>query len=539
MKKIHLYILAFILLAASCQRSSSGAGEALSEAAALMEGNHEQAYTILESLDSVSLNRRDAARLSLLKSMALDKKYIDLTTDSLIAPAVKYFARHGSADDKLKTAYYHARILENAGESDAALDMIIRGEQFTKKAKDHLFAGRYYIKKSQLYSDKFEWEKALRASLAAERHSRMVDDYRGLATALLSCSSNSKILHKDDSAYYYLSQIKPIWDKINDFRKGQYYRQLLTYFMLDGKPDVDSIYSECLSSGINSANQPYIAYTDYHISKGNPEAALEALNKSVSYGQEVFGAKEYEHRRYMIDSLSGDYKRAMASMSRLMSRRGEYDYYVLSSDARILEERINSVKEEITAKFRFRIAIGLFLVTMVFCTSVITRLWKNHTLMRLALHDANEEKLQLEKLLEGGTQISQDMVVILSARIEALNDVIIDRLTGSKKMVRNSRAMIESLTDDRNGFILGVAMQYSLSHPDFVKHLRSFGLSNWEIGYCCLFIIGMTGKDIAGYVLSSSTTAYGIASKIRQKFGLGPHDTNLSKYVKETFQSYQ
>lgn len=320
MKKIHLFILAFILLATSCQRSSSGADEALSDAAALMEGNHEQAYTILEALDSVSLNRRDAARHSLLKSMALDKKYIDLTTDSLIAPAVKYYARHGSADDKLKTAYYHARILENAGESDAALDMIIKGEQCTKKAKDHLFAGRYYIKKSQLYSDKFEWEKALRASLAAERHSRMVDDYRGLATALLACSSNSKILHKDDSAYYYLSQIKPIWDKVNDFRKGEYYRQLLAYSMLDGKPDVDSIYSECLSSGISPAYQPYIAYTDYHISKGNAEAALEALNKSVSYGQEVFGAKEYELRRFRIEALLGDYQSAYETMSRYYGR---------------------------------------------------------------------------------------------------------------------------------------------------------------------------------------------------------------------------
>ncbi|MCQ2161409.1 MAG: hypothetical protein MJY97_10055, partial [Bacteroidales bacterium] len=324
MRKVHLLILTLGLLAVSCQRSSSGVDEALSEAAALMEGNHEQAYTILESLDTVALNRRDAARYSLLKSMALDKKYIDLTTDSLIAPAVKYYAHHGSADDKLKTAYYHARILENTGESDSALDMIIRGEQFTKKAEDHLFAGRYYIKKSQLYSDKFEWDKALNASLAAEQHSRMVDDYRGLATALLSCSSNSKILHKDDSAYYYLSQIKPIWNKINDYRKGQYYRLLLTYSMLDGKPDVDSIYSECLSSGISPANQPYIAYTDYHISKGDPETASEALTTSVRYGQEVLGSKEYELRKFKIEALSGDYQAAYETMSRYYERIEEY-----------------------------------------------------------------------------------------------------------------------------------------------------------------------------------------------------------------------
>lgn len=539
MRKVHLLILTLGLLAVSCQRSSSGVDEALSEAAALMEGNHEQAYTILESLDTVALNRRDAARYSLLKSMALDKKYIDLTTDSLIAPAVKYYAHHGSADDKLKTAYYHARILENAGESDAALDMIIRGEQFTKKAEDHLFAGRYYIKKSQLYSDKFEWDKALNASLAAERHSRMVDDYRGLATALLACSSNYKILEDDDRAYIYLDRIIPIWDKINDYRKGEYYRQLLTYKILDGKSDTDSIYFECLSSGISPVNQPYIAYTDYHISKGDPEAALDALATSVSYGQEALGSKEYELRKFKIEALSGDYQAAYETMSRYYERIEEYEHGILTSDTRILEERINAARKEIAAKYRFWTSMVLLIVIAMLAFAIILRLIKQQRTVHQALDNALIEKQQLEALLENGTQISEDMTDLLSDRIKALNEVIIGRLTLSKNIGNDSTAIIDSLTDDRNGFILGIAMQYSLSHPAFVKHLKSFGLSNWEIGYCCLFIIGMTGKDIAGYVLSSSTTAYGIASKIRQKFGLGPRDTNLSKYVKETFQTFQ
>ncbi|MCQ2161132.1 MAG: hypothetical protein MJY97_08605 [Bacteroidales bacterium] len=539
MKKIHLFILAFILLATSCQRSSSGVDEALSEAAALMEGNHEQAYTILESLDTVALNRRDAARYSLLKSMALDKKYIDLTTDSLIAPAVKYYAHHGSADDKLKTAYYHARILENTGESDSALDMIIRGEQFTKKAEDHLFAGRYYIKKSQLYSDKFEWDKALNASLAAEQHSRMVDDYRGLATALLSCSSNSKILHKDDSAYYYLSQIKPIWNKINDFRKAQYYRNLLTFSLLGSKSDADSIYNECVASDINISNLPYLVFTDYFISKGNSEAAMETLTASISYGQVEPGSKEYELRRYKIEALAGDYQAAYETMSRYYERIEEYEHGILTSDTRILEERINAARKEIAAKYRFWTSMVLLIVIAMLAFAIILRLIKQQRTVHQALDNALIEKQQLEALLENGTQISEDMTDLLSDRIKALNEVIIGRLTLSKNIGNDSTAIIDSLTDDRNGFILGIAMQYSLSHPAFVKHLKSFGLSNWEIGYCCLFIIGMTGKDIAGYVLSSSTTAYGIASKIRQKFGLGPRDTNLSKYVKETFQTFQ
>lgn len=215
------------------------------------------------------------------------------------------------------------------------------------------------------------------------------------------------------------------------------------------------------------------------------------------------------------------------------------EHGILTSDARILEERINAARKEIAAKYRFWTSITFIIIVALFAFAIILRLIKQKRTVHQALDNAIEEKQQLEKLLESGTQLSQDMTELLSGRIKALNDVIIVHLTGRKSMMKDSSTIIESLTDDRNGFILGVAMQYSLSHPAFVKHLKSYGLSNWEIGYCCLFLIGMTGKDIAGYILSSSATAYGIASRIRQKFGLGPHDTNLSKYVKETFQSYQ
>lgn len=50
---------------------------------------------------------------ALLLSIALDKNYIDVTNDSIIAPAVKNYAKHGSADEKLKTRYYWGCIAMN------------------------------------------------------------------------------------------------------------------------------------------------------------------------------------------------------------------------------------------------------------------------------------------------------------------------------------------------------------------------------------------------------------------------------------------
>ena len=75
--------------------------------------------TALEKLDSIDqemlVTRKMKARYALLRSISLDKNFIDLTTDTLIAPAVKYYNNHGSSDDKLKTLYYLGRIQYNAG----------------------------------------------------------------------------------------------------------------------------------------------------------------------------------------------------------------------------------------------------------------------------------------------------------------------------------------------------------------------------------------------------------------------------------------
>ena len=88
---------------------------ALSEAEVNMQEDPERSLKMLESIDAKKLTtRKQTARHALLHSIALDKNYIDIASDSIIAPAVRYYSRHGSTDDKLLTLYYEARIQYNA-----------------------------------------------------------------------------------------------------------------------------------------------------------------------------------------------------------------------------------------------------------------------------------------------------------------------------------------------------------------------------------------------------------------------------------------
>ena len=84
---------------------------------------------ILKSVNTRELTTENQkARYALLYSIALDKNFIDVTSDSIIAPAVKYYERHGDRNTRFTCHYYEARIYENAGDLDKALLCISKAE---------------------------------------------------------------------------------------------------------------------------------------------------------------------------------------------------------------------------------------------------------------------------------------------------------------------------------------------------------------------------------------------------------------------------
>lgn len=53
---------------------------------------------------------------------------------------------------------------------------------------------------------------------------------------------------------------------------------------------------------------------------------------------------------------------------------------------------------------------------------------------------------------------------------------------------------LEGYMKDRPGFIRSVMLTLRLLHPEFISSLEASGLTETEIGYCCLYCIGMNGS---------------------------------------------
>ncbi len=115
-------LLTILLIVAVIVASCSGAADrradvVLADAEALMESRPDSALTLLRTIapDSITGARRKALH-ALLLSQAFDKNWIDLTSDSIIAPAVEYFDRNGAADlhHRALAHYYAGRVHYNA-----------------------------------------------------------------------------------------------------------------------------------------------------------------------------------------------------------------------------------------------------------------------------------------------------------------------------------------------------------------------------------------------------------------------------------------
>ena len=83
--------------------------------------------------------------------MAMDKNYIDLQSDSIIAPAMVYYQNHGSADERLLAFYYRGRIAMNAGQYEDAISNFVRAERYAEDAQNDIAIARLYKAETKVF----------------------------------------------------------------------------------------------------------------------------------------------------------------------------------------------------------------------------------------------------------------------------------------------------------------------------------------------------------------------------------------------------
>ena len=190
-----------------------------------MEEHPDSSLAILDTLDRSRLcSRKLLARHSLLYSQALEKNDILLETDSVIAPAVKYYRRHGSADERLLMQYYQGCIRWNAGNLDEALDCFLRAERYARKAKDYQAVGRLYSAMKSIYYEVYEFARSFDYSLKAAEYYAMSSDTVLQSKSLIMAVKVAMLMEDNGSADSILNYMHDtLWSGMDISQRGRYY----------------------------------------------------------------------------------------------------------------------------------------------------------------------------------------------------------------------------------------------------------------------------------------------------------------------------
>jgi hypothetical protein len=153
-RRIYPLIFATLLLI-GCQAKCPVSDNKVSKELAAIEGyideHPDSALKALRSIPQIK-RRSDNAKRALLLSMAEDRSGIQVTDDSLINVALKWYERHDDSKDLARTYYCLGRIQSNAESDDLAAISFTKSESIARNTDDYFLQGLLCQELASIYS---------------------------------------------------------------------------------------------------------------------------------------------------------------------------------------------------------------------------------------------------------------------------------------------------------------------------------------------------------------------------------------------------
>lgn len=154
---------------------------------------------------------------------------------------------------------------------------------------------------------------------------------------------------------------------------------------------------------------------------------------------------------------------------------------------------------------------------------------------KLLYAQMEDERDNLNALLQQNEELDPKAMNAVARRLELLNKFFTAYITDNSDIDRKASKEMEDLLEDKEKFMDSNRLAYAGSHPKFIKYLEDKGLTEWEINYCCLYALGLKGKEVGAYIKMRSH--YNNSSEVREKLGISEHDTNLGIYIRKLVKS--
>lgn len=564
MNKYLLILLSLTILCANCSHTDRHLNSILDNAENCLEHFPDSSLAILNQLKTEEISSSSQkARYALLKSMALDRNYIDVTEDSLTSIAVVHYKMHGSSDEKLKAYLYNGNIFANAKDYETAMSNYLKAEEYVNKSKDCIMVGRLYSAKSIVYNTIFDVKSAIDQSrLASEYFLKGRDTTRFLINlhnmAIIMNNSSSF-----DSANEYLHKIEGYWQRLKPSQKVVYYSVKLSQLPKTDTAAIMSIIDKMLDYANNKEIMNWLAVSEAYYKIGDYNSSLAY----IKYHKLTGGISDALYYRLLSDisAKTGDYEQAynfIVKKNDLL--QGRY-FKSTQTDTKFLEERYAS-QLKVTKQRYFITILGLGILVVVL---MLFLGYKHHKTISLAqsikvlaleeesmlrrkelerlvlekenyefkLAEAIREKEYLKSLMKSNrvkSILDMDMKLLVKHRLAVLDKFIAANI--SSAFSQEAHNELNELMRDRDKFLDSTRRYFSLSHPQFVESLENKDLTEREIACCCLYCIGLNGSEISNYLEMKSF--YNLSVVIRKKLCID-RSVNIDTFLRKMLSQFE
>lgn len=531
-----LFITCLVFLACNTE---TNVNKYLNEIDSYIETLPDSALYALKKIEPTALtNKRDRAKHALLMSMALDKNYVDMTDFSVIQPAIDYYKENGSYTDRLRTLFYTGRIYKNIGNNESAMECYVKGIYLNKYPHDTLTMARVFFSKGLINNDIYDYNGFCSDMLQAAHLFEISNRNKSKINALLHAANGYLQLREFNEAMNILNEIEKSIGQKNNMDDSQLSRYYWVYIMISylngSKEDVEKYITEY----IQNVNEDTIDWLDIAIGYfkiGNYAKSVEAIKKHEKRN----GIKKvrYHALKSQLYESIGDSDTALKNYKLYLKISDSIDLVIFKSNTKFVENKFQmeiELQKEKTHKIVSFLIIVILLVSIL-CIYIYIKHLQNRRktekeLLGLKYSILESEKSKLEEILQSNNSILQNSRNILLQRLNLLNNFFVANISNKENREIKAHKEIITLLSERSNFITSNIKVYEISHPQFIEYLKSHNLTLMEIGYCCLYAIGLKIKDAGVYMNTSSH--YNINTEIRRKLNICPNSTNLDIYIR-------
>ena len=561
--------LMIILLFASCNRNTAILEE-MGMAENLMDSKPDSALTILENIPVTNIKGKEiAARYALLKSIALDKNYIDTTTFDVLQPAIDYYLKKGSPDEKLRTYYYQGRIYQNQGNDDSAMRSFMNGCDLKQVVTDSLLLAHTLVAQGTLYFKQYKTSEFIQTNMEAAKL------YGAIGRDILEIKSYTNaldgyvMLNNQSMADSLVSICIPLVQKNPD---GQVYlfTSLLTYTIKFSSTDDLKTFLDKYKD-LELSKDETMNFAQGYSKIGEYDKALNFLSR-INPGTSELDSLKYASTKIEILEKQEKYKQALdlyrdysAMLERYQSKLLSQDLLFSDKKHQLEIENIRNIQNR--DRIIWAVLCGIFALTILvgWLYYQAYRSKTKHILAEkenanLKLEQDNlrkeKEKVELErdkKILETEnlkleiarleserdnlkelqselSELARPIQDVIKIRLDMLNGLLAKEISNNESYAEPYNKWIETVRNDKKKFMDSTRLAFAASHPKFMEYLEQHGLSTDEINYLCLYAIGLRGKEVGEYI--QLKRHYIISHEIRKKLGIDEHETNIGLYIR-------